>query len=216
MSQILLILLDSRCPLIHFPTSLQRYLATINAKLILVLTKVDISGPERSEAWASYLRQKYPDVQVVMVEAYIPKMTVADLDDAGGTSSSAATGKRRRYDPHIPQTFKEKLVNALQNAHQQLLEPPEKVKQDPEKLQRWRPRVKRDVNWDAVLTAGVSSHHHHTPRDAKAASKESGDVDSEHPEEEPEYLTVGLIGMTKHHLGVFLLLTIPYRTAQRR
>lgn len=119
-----------------------------------------------------------------MVESYIPKATVADFDNGEVT---LAKGGRRRYEPHIPHTFKERLVDALKNAHKELLEPPERVRQDPEKLRRWRPRVKREVDWDALLTAGASSHVHvsRTTKDAPQGSEE---------DEEPEYLTVGLLG----------------------
>lgn len=120
-----------------------------------------------------------------MVEAYIPKATVADFENGEVTLTK---GKRRRYDPHIPHTFKERLVDALKTAHQQLLEPPERVKQDPEKLAKWRPKIKREVNWDALLTAGASSH---VSRPAKDGSQngEEGQEDAE-----PEFLTVGLLG----------------------
>lgn len=187
LSQILLILLDSRCPLLHFPPSLQTYLSSPSYKLILVLTKVDISGPERAEAWSKYLTDKFPGVQVVMVESYIPKATVADFDNGEVTLAKV---RRRRYEPHIPHTFKERLVNALKTAHKQSLEPPERVRQDPEKLAKWRPRVKREVDWDALLTAGASSHAY-VSRPTKDAPQnpEGGQED-----EEPEYLTVGLLG----------------------
>lgn len=129
-----------------------------------------------------------------MVESYIPKATAADFDPNGEVVNLTLTkGRRgRRYEPHIPHTFKERLVDALKNAHEQLLEPPERVRQDPEKLAKWRPRVKRDVDWDALLTAGASSHVHgsRTTRDAPQGS-EGGQLQED---EEPEYLTVGLLG----------------------
>lgn len=222
LSQILLILLDSRCPLLHFPPSLQSYLSSPSHKLILVLTKVDISGPERSAAWSTYLTSKFPSVQVVMVESYIPKATAADFDPNGEVVNLTLTkGRRgRRYEPHIPHTFKERLVDALKNAHRQLLEPPERVRQDPEKLKRWRPRVKRDVDWDALLTAGASSHVHgsRTTRDAPQGS-EGGQLQED---EEPEYLTVGLLGncnlssdwLLRIVATVIIILTLSSRPAQ--
>lgn len=120
-----------------------------------------------------------------MVESYIPKATVADYDNG---EVHLTKGGRRRYEPYIPHTFKERLVDALKTAHRQLLEPPERVKQDPEKLAKWRPKVKREVNWDALLTAGASSHVSRPTKDAPQNS-EDGQED-----EEPEFLTVGLLG----------------------
>lgn len=126
-----------------------------------------------------------------MVESYIPKATVADFDNGEVT---LAKGGRRRYEPHIPHTFKERLVDALKNAHEQLLEPPERVREDPEKLRRWRPRVKREVDWDALLTAGASSHVHVSRPTKDAPQTQSSEGGQLQEDEEPEYLTVGLLG----------------------
>ncbi|KAG9314065.1 hypothetical protein JVU11DRAFT_4845 [Chiua virens] len=113
-SQILLVLLDSRCPPLHLPPSLLAHLdiptslstqgdpgprnkqsSKFNTpRTILVLTKVDISGPARTAAWMSFLSSNYPGVSVVPVESY------ASLTGEQG---------RARYEPHLPGTFREKL-----------------------------------------------------------------------------------------------------------
>ncbi|KAF8846043.1 hypothetical protein BDN67DRAFT_986436 [Paxillus ammoniavirescens] len=185
-SQILLVLLDSRCPPLHLPPSLATYLnlpsppptvaetndpispqptsrrthssnVRSNApRVILVLTKVDISGPARTASWTSLLNVLYPGVPVVPVEAYAPKYA----------STSHATDSnvqgRVQYEPYLPGTFRETLVHAMKEAHAQMLQPPEWVtaakpgESEEERIQRvgrWRPRVKREVDWEAVLRA---------------------------------------------------------------
>lgn len=74
-SQIILVLLDSRAPLLHYPPSLAAYLS--DRRVILVLTKVDISGPARADAWSRYLTAHYPGLKVVQVESYIEKETTS-------------------------------------------------------------------------------------------------------------------------------------------
>ncbi|KAH9178790.1 P-loop containing nucleoside triphosphate hydrolase protein [Lactarius sanguifluus] len=178
-SQILMVLLDSRCPLLHLPPSLVNFISLPRYRVILVLTKVDISGPQRAEAWASYLRLKYPSTKVVMVESY--------SISPQGPSGREGTARRGRYEPHIPRTFKERLVTALKEAHHEMLQPPERIKDDPEKMSGWRPSVKVEVDWDVVL-------HSDPATCAKPTRKDSDGTAADNHEAETDVLTIGLIG----------------------
>ncbi|KAI0830527.1 hypothetical protein BC628DRAFT_1312804 [Trametes gibbosa] len=192
-SQILLILLDSRCPTLHFPPSLETYLASASnaARLrpILVLTKVDIAGPERAAAWTLHLQARFPGVRVVQVESYVEKHP-----DAHGSMSAAS---KRAFKPYLPSAFRGALVDALRATHAELLVPPEDVRANPEKLKKWRPRVKAQVDWEAVVQAhGGKVGTAVTGVAVPKADKYEGHPDGEHTEEdsEPEVLTIGVIG----------------------
>ncbi|THH02612.1 hypothetical protein EW026_g288 [Hermanssonia centrifuga] len=191
-SQILLILLDSRCPLLHYPPSLASYLSAphfARKRTILVLTKVDISGPARADAWAHYLTTKYPGLRVVQVESYVEKHV------------GEGSGARRMYEPYLPSAFRQTLVDALKEAHTELLEPPERIRDAPDKLAAWKPPVRREVDWGALLDARWSSVIKANPnRDIPSAEHcqpvdEQLDQLSEDYEDEadPDFLTVGLI-----------------------
>lgn len=192
-----MILLDSRCPLLHYPPSLASYLAGLpNRKIILVLTKVDISGPDRANAWSDYLKKQHPHVRIVQVESYIPKEL--------GPNDEGTSKRSRRVEPHLPHTFRERLVQALREVHQELLQPPEVIRGDEAKVKLWKPSVKGEVDWDAVLSArgdkvGQAIGGPTVPRqDALDPTTEDGErLDEEQePAEvvEPDFLTVGLIG----------------------
>ncbi|KAF7303234.1 G domain-containing protein [Mycena kentingensis (nom. inval.)] len=171
-SQLLLVLLDSRAPLLHFPPSLQDYLS--DKRVILVLTKVDISGPERAEAWTRYLNVHYPGYRVVQVESYVEK-------EVGALHQG-----QRHHQPHIPEEFRRRLVDAIREEHAALLEPPENVKSNPKKLEHWKPGVKKDIDWESVMRAEGD----------KVGTAVGGPL-VPHPEdstEEPQFFTIGLIG----------------------
>ncbi|KAG6380888.1 hypothetical protein JVT61DRAFT_5280 [Boletus reticuloceps] len=229
-SQILLVLLDSRCPPLHLPSSLSAFLniptpsPSIDSSprskqtkskaphIILVLTKADISGPARTASWTSFLNTSYPGVPVVPVEAYAPKSLIVEQ---GPT----------RYEPHLPGTFRERLVDTLRALHEQLLQPPQWVtaprpgESEEERLLRidqWRPRVKRVIDWNDVLAAkgnrvGKAVGGVAVPRgqdieretegtemdeedDVKISDSEEEQTGDASEWKEPEFLTIGVIG----------------------
>ncbi|KAJ7446495.1 hypothetical protein B0H11DRAFT_2084984 [Mycena galericulata] len=172
-SQIILVLLDSRAPLLHYPPSLAAYLS--DHRVILVLTKVDISGPARADAWTRFFKTHYPALKVVQVESYIEK-----------EATSVHQG-RKQHEPHLPESFRHRLVEAIREEHAAMLVPPEKVKANPARLANWKPPVKREVDWERVLAA----------EDGKVGTFVGGPAiphEDDASEEEPKFLTIGLIG----------------------
>lgn len=181
-SQIILVLLDSRCPLLHFPPSLSSYLS--DRQVILVLTKVDISGSVRADAWTKYFNQHYPHLRVVQVESYVEKE--ARVGHQG----------RKQYQSHLPVTFRQRLVDTIREVHAGMLQPPDKLKDNPTRLKNWKPSVKQDIDWDGVMKAGgsqvgsaVGGASFPRPKDAQE------DEEQILEDQEPEYLTIGLIGI---------------------
>lgn len=184
-SQILLVLLDSRCPLLHYPPSLHKYLATFRPlrKVIFVLTKIDITGPERVARWTEYLKKRYPDIRVVHAESYQEK------------HAGEGRGKRKSFEPHLPSDLRRNLILALKEAHGELCVPPDSIAASAEKLAAWKPHVKKDVDWDAVLS-GLHGTTSHVTQPSEEATND-GSIAPEAGDEEKvneEYLTIGLIG----------------------
>ncbi|KAH7107003.1 P-loop containing nucleoside triphosphate hydrolase protein [Auriculariales sp. MPI-PUGE-AT-0066] len=174
-SEIMLILLDSRLPPLHFPPSLQAFLNPRKGptrKVILVLTKADVSGPRICDAWKQWLSTRYANVRIATVESYREKPRPSDQ------------GKGRpRYEPHIPPESLRELIDALKAAHKELVTPPPAVQQDPVKLAAWKPRVKSDVDWEKVMQ----------PQDQRSLPKPSN-IDDENDDEEKPFFTLGLVG----------------------
>ncbi|KAG6868874.1 hypothetical protein C0993_008622 [Termitomyces sp. T159_Od127] len=179
-SQILLVLLDSRCPLMHFPPSLASYIS--GRKIILVLTKIDITGPERTSAWVEYFHKKYPHLPVVPIESYTSKKE--GKDHQGGI----------QYEPHLSPSFRERLVTAIRQVHSEMLIPPEKVRINPERLTTWKPSVKVDVDWDEVMEkSDVKLDNTACFRLTESEGEEMKDNGGQEVKAS-EFLTIGLIG----------------------
>ncbi|KZS91691.1 P-loop containing nucleoside triphosphate hydrolase protein [Sistotremastrum niveocremeum HHB9708] len=171
-SQILLILLDSRCPPLHYPPSLHAYLTSLRParKIVLVLTKTDVVGEQRANAWAKWLRGKYPEVKVVQVESYRERV------------KGEGQGQRVSRDPHLPLDLRNDLFSTLRACHAEICEPPAAIRDNEEKLKTWKPRVRPDINWRAV----GSPHDGPRPKDREPGRDKEESV--------PEFLTIGLIG----------------------
>ncbi|KAG9001776.1 hypothetical protein FRB94_000642 [Tulasnella sp. JGI-2019a] len=192
LASILLVLLDSRCPPLHYPSSLHTYLEAQRParKIILVLTKTDIVGQDRAERWKSWLRQQYPGCKVVGVESY-------RKEESSSTAGKAS--RRIKHIPHIPPQYMNDLIDAMQTCHQELLEPPAAIKADPKKLVSWTPRVRSEVDWN-VVRMGQSKTAVADAVDESEGSTGKSLGDSTIPdipglaEAETGALTIGLIG----------------------
>ncbi|KZT55037.1 hypothetical protein CALCODRAFT_510367 [Calocera cornea HHB12733] len=214
LSDILLLLLDARCPPLHYPRSLEQYLLQLKParKLVLVLTKVDVVGHERAARWAAWLRARFGadaeegGVRVVMVESYRAKLTPAmnGAPDGGKGKARPGPGRRRAVEPHLPTPFRHALVQALKEAHEELKRPPAHVRDDEQKLRGWKCRVRAEVDWEGVERAlgsgesisgsargGAGAEREMPPAEDVAEEREGKAYDAE-----PEYLTIGLIGAT--------------------
>lgn len=163
--------------------SLQQYLSTLRTprKIILVLTKVDIVGAERANAWKKYLYDTFSGVRIVEVESYKERDVLND-----------GRGSRKYVDPHIPENFLDELVNALKESHDELLQPPPQLAQFPEKLAKWKPKVKATINWKAVSDGQLADVI--PSADALQTEAAAGEGSEEDDEVDLRYLTVGLIG----------------------
>lgn len=116
------------------------------------------------------------------------------------------TGSRKQFEPHIQDDLFTSLVEALRKAHEALLTPPVRVQESPEKLKRWRPRVRTSVDWNLVLQSrlqtGVPRESHNQNILYKdidepliESDAEDGSIeDAKLMEEVTAPLTIGLIG----------------------
>ena len=92
-------------------------------------------------------------------------------------------------------------------AHEQLCTPPDRIAGDVEKLARWRPRVRSDIDWNALQrgamdNSGSTEADNGTHGDDDISDTEqaesAADEEEASPSIEPAFLSVGLIGQPKY------------------
>ncbi|KAK8850508.1 hypothetical protein IAR55_004426 [Kwoniella newhampshirensis] len=190
-SDILLLLLDSRCPPLHCPPSLRSYLQSLKPRkeIVLVLTKSDLVDPAAVEGWKAWAKEWWGEegVQVVSVRSYDVDM----LSDGKG-----------RHKPDIPRQSLDELISALKTAHERLLQPSAWTREKPERLEVWKPTVRSKVDWADLVDKDDSVHAgssrfvtHANVQVIETVTSTPGNDEEPHfrdPEREP--LTVGLIG----------------------
>lgn len=142
-SDILLVLVDVRFPLIHYPPSLEDYVKTLKPrkKVIIVLTKTDLVPQSLALAWQAWFEEREgPDgASVVMMESY------KEIE-----RNALTQGVGARFMPEAPKASRLSLLSALKKAHHELLQPPPAVANFPDRLARWKPKICAEVNWDTV------------------------------------------------------------------
>jgi len=62
---VVVIVADSRHPVLHFPPSLYAHLKELNKRCILILSKIDLIRPEVYVAWKEYFGILYPELVVI-------------------------------------------------------------------------------------------------------------------------------------------------------
>ncbi|BGO98697.1 hypothetical protein NBRC10513v2_003091 [Rhodotorula toruloides] len=158
-SDILLVLIDVRFPLLHYPPSLRHYLRTLKPHpkpVILVLTKTDLVPRWVSEAWKRYFEEDAgtrsegdghaeggAKIEVVLMESYKEEERGEDTQ-----------GTHARLVPAAPPPARHALLSALRRAHNSLLTPPPVVASNPERLARWKLKVRKEVDWEGVEEEG--------------------------------------------------------------
>lgn len=131
MSDILLIIVDIRYPVLMFPPYLYDYIINILQKdMILVLNKVDLAPPALVVAWKEYFRSQYPKLHVLMFTSFPTYNIRGNTDDGEGM-------KRRRQ--------KGKLKMAAEGA-QKLLEACKDIVADKVDLSSWHDKIQEEMH----------------------------------------------------------------------
>lgn len=175
-SNILLVLLDSRCPALHFPPSLHHFLSNLTPSrpLIFVLTKTDMVPEPYISAWTTWLETKYPNAQIAQVHNY--RLT-------GAPATDETTRRKIKHELGLRDVDFLRLVSAIQKSCDKLIAPPEGIRHDIRKVEDWRNT--RDfptlMRWDDVLSRKPY-------RECRTDEK---------------YITIGLIGTVSYLLLTF-------------
>ncbi|KAF9130331.1 Guanine nucleotide-binding-like protein 1 [Mortierella sp. 14UC] len=94
-SDIIMIIVDIRHPVIHFPPSLYKYVVNdMKRKLVVVFNKVDLVAPNTVFAWTQYFKEKFPELHIATFSCYPPD---PNLINDSSTASLKKVAKRPRH-----------------------------------------------------------------------------------------------------------------------
>lgn len=137
MSDVLLIIVDIRYPVLMFPPYLYDYVTNeLQKDMILVLNKVDLAPPALVVAWREYFRIQYPKIHILMFTSY-PTYNLR-----GNTSEEEGGIKKRRR--------RGKLKMAAEGA-QKLLETCKDIVGDKVDLSSWHDKIQEEMHTEYDL-----------------------------------------------------------------
>ncbi|XP_012526873.1 guanine nucleotide-binding protein-like 1 [Monomorium pharaonis] len=136
MSDILLIIVDIRYPVLMFPPYLYDYVTKkLKKDMILVLNKVDLAPPALVVAWKEYFHNQYPKLHILMFTSY-PTYNLR-----GNTNKEEGLKKISR---------KGKLKMAAEGA-QKLLEACKDIVKDKVDLSSWHEKIQEEMHLEYDL-----------------------------------------------------------------
>ncbi|KAJ2574151.1 hypothetical protein GGH19_004035 [Coemansia sp. RSA 1807] len=181
-SDILLLIVDVRHPVLHFPPSLYRYITETTGKpLVVVLNKTDLVAENTVQAWMHYFKQRFPAVVLTRFCCYRDEALVDD--------TAVASMKMRRQRPRR-RTHDSRLVGDLFAACRSVCET------DKLGLVGWEDLIARytdKVEEEEDSDSGDESSDGES--DEPVAPNEDADEEAHHGERvSSKYVTLGLVG----------------------
>ncbi|KAG0220387.1 Guanine nucleotide-binding-like protein 1 [Mortierella sp. NVP41] len=96
-SDIIMIIVDIRHPVIHFPPSLYQYVVNdMKRKLVVVFNKVDLVAPSTVFAWTHYFKEKFPELHIASFSCYPPDPKLIN-DSSTAALQRVVKRSRRRF-----------------------------------------------------------------------------------------------------------------------
>lgn len=132
MSDVLLIIVDIRYPVLMFPPYIYRYITRdLGKDMILILNKIDLAPPSLVVAWREYFKKHYPQLHILMFTSYPHYNLRSSISNKEG-----GLQKRRR---------KGKLKMAAEGA-KQLLDACKEIVGDKVDLTSWQEKIHEEMN----------------------------------------------------------------------
>lgn len=131
MSDVLLIIVDIRYPVLMFPPYLYKYITEdLGKDMILILNKIDLAPPSLVVAWREYFKKHYPQLHILMFTSY------PNYNLRSSVNKNEGLQKRRR---------KGKLKMAAEGA-KQLLDACKEIVGDKVDLTSWQEKIHEEMN----------------------------------------------------------------------
>jgi len=108
-SDVVVIIVDIRNPLLHIPMALYQYIVQeMSRPLVLVLNKIDLVSDEFKNAWEAYLSKRFPDVKLLF---YSSKAKSTEGKGGVGTRKKLISAPLTKVDREIKLKSSRKLLD---------------------------------------------------------------------------------------------------------
>jgi len=98
-SNIILLVVDARYPLFHFPISLYKYVIEDHKKpLLMVLNKCDLVSKENVQAWKDYFNKRFPQLEIATFNSFSNYMTEEQAVQTDINKKRKYRKGRKRYE----------------------------------------------------------------------------------------------------------------------
>ncbi|KAF9990859.1 Guanine nucleotide-binding-like protein 1 [Mortierella antarctica] len=97
-SDIIMIIVDIRHPVIHFSPSLYQYVVNdMKRELVVVFNKVDLVAPNTLFAWKQYFKEQCPELHIASFSCYPPDPTLINDSSTAALQKVVKKPRRRFY-----------------------------------------------------------------------------------------------------------------------
>ncbi|XP_031847628.1 nucleostemin 4 [Nomia melanderi] len=135
-SDVLLIIVDIRYPVLMFPPYLYHHITNeLKKDMILVLNKVDLASPALVVAWKEYFHVTYPKLHILMFTSYPTYNLHGNINDTEGIKKRHRRGK---------------LKMAAEGA-QKLLDTCKEIVGDKVDLSSWHDKIQEEMQFESDL-----------------------------------------------------------------
>ncbi|KAJ1865373.1 hypothetical protein LPJ73_000018 [Coemansia sp. RSA 2703] len=194
-SDILLVVIDIRHPVLHFPPSLYRYVTKTTGKpLVVVLNKTDLVTDDTVQAWKSYFKSKFSSIVLTSFCCYREKI-MPNATDAMDPKLIKKKTRKRVYDSSQVGELFAACRNVVDSSKQSLVEWDALIARYTDNSQAAHDGSDEEVDDDDKDESGSDNDDNDdATKSATDSTEVSTNADGHVETVSDKYVTIGLIG----------------------
>ncbi|KAJ1954787.1 hypothetical protein GGI12_005715, partial [Dipsacomyces acuminosporus] len=198
-SDILLLVVDIRHPVLHFPPSLYRYIKETTGKpIIVVFNKTDLVSGQTVKAWKAYFKQQFADLIFTSFCCYKDKVVLNDDTNLGDLKLSRKKARKRVYDSSMVGDLFEACQSVCDKQKRDLVDWAALIARYREKNKDDEEEVEEEEEEEEEEEGGGDSDDNGNPDDEdneeQQQNKDGSSISGHVETVSSKYVTLGLVG----------------------